>query len=208
MLFRALIVLITFVLLSNYPTTADAGFIFQNQRDSLAAKGLTFNVNDIEDYVSVYKGGNIDKDTWLGRLDLISELDLEKAGFLQGGLLHLDLMSAHGGLKPTADGMVGDLQTVNNIEGPRSNRIYEAWFQQSLLQNKFSVKLGLIDLNSEFLVSDSGNLFINSAFAIMPSMFINTGSVSIYPQPVPSARIKYSPNDSWDFLAGYFKVIL
>lgn len=85
----------------------------------MASKGLTFDPYVIEDYVSVYKGGLIDNNTWLGRFDLVSEFDLEKVGLLKGGLLHVDVMNAHGGLKPTTDHMVGDLQTVNNIEATR-----------------------------------------------------------------------------------------
>jgi len=184
---------------------ADDGIIFKSQRDFLASKGLTFDPYVIEDYVGVYKGGLIDNNTWLGRFDLVSDYDLEKAGLLKGGLLHVDVLNAHGGLKPTADHMVGDLQTVSSIEATRSTRIYEGWYQQSLFNDKFSVKFGLIDLNSEFLESDSGNLFINSSFNIMPSMFINNNSDAIYPEPVEAVRLKYSPNESFDFLTGFFQ---
>jgi porin len=184
---------------------ADSGLLFKSQRDALAAKGFTFDAHVIEDYVSVFNGGLIHKDTWLGRFDLSAELDLEKAGILKGGTVHIGMMNAHGGMKPTADGMVADLQTVSNIEAPRTTRIYEAWYNQSLLDNRLSVKFGLVDLNSEFLVSDSGNLFINSAFAIASGMFVNTDSDSIYPQPAPAVRLQYSPNDSFVFLAGLFQ---
>jgi len=184
---------------------ADNGIILKSQRDLLASKGLTFDLHAIEDYVSVYKGGLKDKDTWLGRFDFVGELDLEKAGLLKGGLLHLDILNAHGGLKPTADNLVGDLQTVSDIEATRSTRIYEGWYSQSFFDHKFSVKFGLIDLNSEFLVSDSGNLFINSSLNIMPSLFINNNSDAIYPEPVPAVRLKYSPNENFDFLAGFFQ---
>ncbi len=186
-------------------TFADDGILFKSQRDFLASKGLTFDPYVIEDYISVYKGGLIDNNTWLGRFDFVSDLDLEKAGLLQGGLLHLDLLNVHGGLKPTADHMVGDLQTVSDIEATRSTRIYEGWYQQSLFDNKFSVKFGLVDLNSEFLVSDSGNLYINSSMNIMSSFWVGNNSDAIYPEPVPAARLKYSPNENFDFLAGFFQ---
>jgi len=194
----AILVLITF-------SFADNSILFTTQRESLASKGLTFDPYVIEDYVSVYKGGLIDNNTWLGRFDLVSELDLEKAGFLKGGLLHVDILNVHGGLKPTADHMVGDLQTVSDIEATRSTRIYEGWYQQSLFDNKFSAKFGLIDLNSEFLESDSGNLYINSSLNVIPSMWVNNNSDAIYPEPVPAVRLKYSPNESFDFLAGFFQ---
>ena len=101
--------------------------------------------------------------------------------------------------------MVGDLQTVSDIEATRSTRIYEGWYQQSLFDNKFSVKFGLVDLNSEFLVSDSGNLYINSSLNIMSSFWVNNNSDAVYPEPVPAVRLKYSPNEHFDFLAGFFQ---
>jgi len=184
---------------------ADDGILFKSQRDYLASKGFTFDPYVIEDYVSVYKGGLIDNNTWLGRFDLVSELDLEKAGLFKGGLVHLDVLNAHGGLKPTADHMAGDLQTVSDIEATRSTRIYEGWYQQSLFNNVFSVKFGLIDLNSEFLVSDSGNLYINSSINLISSVWVSNNSDATYPEPVPAVRLKYSPNGSFDFLAGFFQ---
>jgi len=184
---------------------ADDGILFQSQRAFLASKGLTFDPYVMEDYVSVYKGGLIDNNTWAGRFDFVSELDLEKAGLLKGGLLHIDILNVHGGLKPTADHMVGDLQTVNDIEATRSTRIYEGWYQQSLFDNKFSVKFGLVDINSEFLVSDSGNLFINSSINTASSFWVNNNNVATYPEPVPAVRLKYSPNANLDFLVGFFQ---
>ena len=184
---------------------ADDGILFKSQRDFWASKGLTFDPYVIEDYVSVYKGGLIDNNTWLGRFDFVSEYDLEKAGLLKGGLLHVDVLNVHGGLKPTADHMVGDLQTVSDIEATRSTRIYEGWYQQSLFDNRFSIKFGLVDLNSEFLVSDSGNLYINSSLNIISSFWVSNNSDAIYPEPVPAVRLKYSPNESFDFLAGFFQ---
>lgn len=196
---------ISVFILSLSDAWADGGILFKSQRDFLASKGLTFDLHAIEDYVSVYKGGLLDKDTWLGRFDFVSELDLEKAGLLKGGLIHLDVFNAHGGLKPTADHLVGDLQTVSDIEATRSTRIYEGWFSTNLFENRFSVKFGLIDLNAEFLVSDSGNLYINSSLNLAPSMWINNNSAAIYPEPAPAVRLKYSPNENFDFLAGFFQ---
>jgi len=208
MLMRSFILLfitIPIFFLSIAYSYADNGIIFKSERAYLASEGLTFDPYVIEDYVSNYRGGLIDNNTWLGRFDLVAEYDLEKAGLLKGGLIHVDVMNVHGGLKPTADHMVGDIQTVDNIEATRSTRIYESWYQQSLFDNKFSIKFGIIDLNSEFLESDSGNLYINSSINIVPSMWVNNNDDAIYPEPVPAVRIKYSPNESFDFLTGIFQ---
>lgn len=202
---NAILYFLNILLLFTTCAFADDGLLLKSQRDFLATKGLTFDPYVIEDYVSVYRGGLIDNNTWLGRFDFVSEYDLEKAGFLKGGLLHLDVLNVNGGLKPTADHMVGDLQTVSDIEATRSTRIYEGWYQQSLFDNKFSVKFGLIDLNSDFIVSDSGNLYINSSINIISSYWVSNNSDAVYPEPVPAVRLKYSPNENFDFLAGFFQ---
>jgi porin len=202
---RSLLVSLIFLLAGDSKAWADNGILFKSQREAWASKGLTFALDMITDYVSVYKGGLVDKDTWMGRFDFTTELDLGKAGLLKGGLLHLDFLNVGGGMKPTADRMADDLQTVNNIEATRSSRIYEGWYQQSFFDNEFSVKFGLIDLNAEFLVSDSGNLFINSSLNTLPAFLIDNNNVALYPEPAPAVRLKYSPNERFVFLAGFFQ---
>ena len=185
------------------PVHADTDFLLRSQRDALAAKGLSFDLHSVVDYATVFNGGSAHRSAWLGRFDFAVNVDTERAGLYKGGTLHVDVMNAGGGgLKPTGE-MIGDLQGVDNIEASRTTRLYEAWYQQAFIDGKLSFKAGLHDLNSEFLVSDNGALYINGAFGIMPSVFLNTG-VSIYPLIAPGARVKYSPNENFDFLAGVY----
>jgi porin len=132
------------------------GFLLKSQRDSLAEKGLSFDLHSIADHVSVLNGGSVHRSSWVGRFDFVVDVDTEKAGLYKGGTLHIDVMNAGGGgLKPTGE-MVGDLQGVNNIEAPKSTRLFEAWYEQSLLDGKLSAKAGLHDVNSEFAASENG----------------------------------------------------
>ncbi len=134
--------LLVFALAAAGVSPAVAGeLLLPKERAELAEKGLSIEVRALEDYVSVMKGGTVHKDTWMGRLDVGVEVDLEKANIVKGGLVHVDVMNAHGGLKPTAD-MIGDLQTVSNIEAPRTTRLYEAWYQQAF-DETLSMKAGL-----------------------------------------------------------------
>ena len=113
----------------------------------------------------------------------------------------MDMMNAHGGLKPTAD-MIGDLQTVSNLEAPRTTRLYEVWYQQAFAEN-LTMKAGMIDFNRDFSVSENGGLYINSAFGVIPSISENT-SLSFFPLTGLGATVKYSPDKTVDFLAGVF----
>ena len=198
---RASVILIFAVAVGISPAFA-GGLLLPKEREALEAHGVSFDIHALEDYVSVFKGGSIHKDTWMGRFDFGVDVDLEKANILKGGLIHIDIMNAHGGLKPTVD-MIGDIQTVSNIEAPRTTRLYEAWYQQTFMDSKLSMKAGLHDLNSDFAASDNGGLYINSAFGITPSIFANT-TPSIYPLNTLGAMVKYAPDKSFDFMAGVY----
>ena len=179
------------------------GLLLKSQRDSLADKGVTFDLHAITDYATVLNGGNMHRSAWLGRFDFVVDVDTEKAGLYKGGTLHVDVMNAGGGgFKPTGE-MTGDLQGVNNVEAPRTTRLFEAWYEQLLLDGKLSAKAGLHDLNSEFAASENGALYLNGALGIMSSISSNTG-VSLYPLTAPGARVKYTPNENFDFLAGVY----
>lgn len=64
-----------------------------------------------------------------------------------------------------SDVYVGDLQVVSNIDAPQAVRIYELWYEQSWA-GKYSLKVGLYDLNSEFDAIDMTQLFMNSSHGI------------------------------------------
>lgn len=60
--------------------------------------------------------------------------------------------------------LVGDLQVVSNIEADEALRLYEAWYEYG--DERWSVRGGLYDLNSEFDVSEIGALFLNGSHGI------------------------------------------
>ncbi len=87
--------------------------------------------------------------------------------------------------------LVGDIQTVSNIEADNSWRIYEAWVNIPLNPIKSSLLVGLYDLNSEFDVINTGGLFLNSSHGIGPDLSSSgiTGP-SIFPVTSLAARLK------------------
>ncbi|WP_421854331.1 carbohydrate porin [Novosphingobium sp.] len=80
---------------------------------------------------------------------------------------HIDVMAAHG---PDFSGRrVGLYQTVSSIEADTLPHVYEAWVQWKP-SPALSAKAGLIDLNAEFDIQNTGSLFVNSAFGIGPEI--------------------------------------
>ncbi len=68
-----------------------------------------------------------------------------------------------------------------------------------------SLKAGLIDLNADFDVNETGALFIGSSHGI-GTEFAQTGDngPSIFPSTSLAARLEYAPTDAWSFRFGAF----
>jgi porin len=125
----------------------------------------------------------------LDNLDLLADLDLEKAAGWAGFTVHAHLLSNNGG-QPNDD--AGSLQGVNNIEVARQGlRLYEFWLEAPLGAGA-TVRAGLYDLNSEFYANDSAGLLINPTFGI-GSELAATGpnGPSIFPSTALGLRVNF-----------------
>ena len=62
-------------------------------------------------------------------------------------------------------------------------KLFEAWYQQNLFQEQFSVLAGLYDVSSEFdVISSASELFVNSSFGTNPTFaFSGKNGPSIFP---------------------------
>ncbi len=178
--------------------TDKAGF-----RDKLEEKGISFEVVYTGESVSNTEGGIENTDSYLGNLDITMTLDTGQAGLWDDGTFFVYILENHGGRKPTAE-FIGDLQAVSNIEASHNTlRLYEIWYEQQFLDNTFSVLLGQHDLNSEFVVTEYGGLFLNSSFGIQPDISANV-PVSIFPVAAPGVRIKWQPNKGFYIMAAVY----
>lgn len=122
---------------------------------------------------------------YMDNIDIEAGFDIKDASFFFYGL---------GNQGNSISEIVGDVQTVSNIDSENSWRLYEAWVNKPLPSIKSSVLIGLYDLNSEFDVVNAGGLFINSSHGIGPD-FSSSGITgpSIFPLTSLTARLKINP---------------
>lgn len=87
--------------------------------------------------------------------------------------------------------LVGDLQTVSNVDADRGTRVIEAWLDVPLIA-PVSLRFGRYDFNSEFDVIDVGGLFLNSSHGIGADI-AQTGAAgpSIFPRTALALRLHY-----------------
>jgi len=109
-------------------------------------------------------------------------------GLPRGGRFQVSGIAIRGG-QPSAE-LIGDAQVASNIEAEPANRLYEIWYRQDFSSLPLRFRLGIIDLNSYFNVTDSASYLLNSSFGISPALAANA-PFSIYPKPGYGATLRY-----------------
>lgn len=100
---------------------------------------------------------------YVDNLDLMLLLDLEKITGWNGASFYVHTISNYGG---NPGEYIGSKMGISNIETSDSWRVFELFLQQNLFDNKLSIYMGLLDLNSLFDVKQVGALFLNPAHGI------------------------------------------
>jgi len=138
------------------------------------------------------------KNYGLDNLDIKLSLDGEKIAGIKGSSALLYVLSNHGG-KPVVEGdHTAGLDNIETPEGANTVKLYQAWIQQTFLDERLSVLAGLYDLNSEFYVTESSGIFIQPVYGIGAEM-AGTGQngPSVFPTASFGMRAKFET-------AGYY----
>lgn len=139
------------------------------------------------DYWKNTNGGIHEDHAYLSNLDLTLEIDAAEAWGRQGGTAFVHVL--YNNSKTLSGNIVGDAQTVSNIDNDHVIRLYELWYEQTFGNDK-SLKFGLYDLNSEFDAIDTAGLFLNSSHGIGPD-YSQTGENGPSIFPVTSLAVRY-----------------
>lgn len=156
----------------------------------MAERGVTIEAAYTADVFSIVHGGLRHGQVYLDNIDLMLTLDGQSLFGWTGFTAYVHALDNNGG---SPSGYAGDAQVLSNIDAPDAATIFEAWCQQEFLAGRLSLRLGLYDVNSEFDVLDSAQLFLNSSHGIGPG-FSQAGEngPSIFPVTSVGLRINYN----------------
>ena len=174
---------------------------FVKVRNSFAQAGINFSINYTVDILGNTAGG-IDRDVhYVGLLEAAVELDFEKSLGVRGLTFYTSGYQIHG--TSISGESIGSIAAVSDIEAYPSWRLFEAWFEQKLINDTLSIRFGQIAADAEFFSSDGGGNFINSTFgwSTISSDNIPVGG-PIYPIATPGVRVAYEPNKNLILMAG------
>ncbi|TDU70612.1 OprB family porin [Prosthecobacter fusiformis] len=144
------------------------------------------------------------------------DLDTEKLGWWNGGHFHVSGVSLEG--RPFADTYVGDLNKTNLVDFPADTRLWQAYYQQDLFNDKLIIKAGLMSVDRDFILPELYNSlasinFMNQTF-FFPTMAFNLYDIPGFPEgshSLPStpyaalgALVKWQPVESFYIQAAIY----
>lgn len=133
--------------------------------------------------------------TRVSHLDLKLKADLEKAAGWKGGSAMINVLS-NGGWGPNAR-HVGGQMGVTNIEvgSPTTTRLFQAWLQQSLFDDRLEVLAGLYPIDSEFFTMDSAGVLLGPQYGT-PADLAQTRGPSIFNNSAFGLRARWNIDKS------------
>ena len=185
--------------LLNQPTLAGE---FLGYRPKAETNGVVLSLQSVSDMLGNTTGGQSQGGTYSGLLNLGLAADLQKAVGWEGASFKNTWLWLYG--NDVSSKFIGNSLTASSIAGQPAFRCYELWLQQNLLHDAISLRGGMIPVDTEFMVSDTANLFVNSTFgppAVFTMNMPNGGPT--YPMATPGLRLALQPS-SWLTLRSAF----
>lgn len=140
---------------------------------------------------------------YTGVLNFGADIDLEKLIGWKGASIHNNWFWLSG--RDASEDLVGNFLTISNIAGFNTLRMDELWFQQNLLDDRISIRLGQIRADTEFVISETSALFLNATLGFPAFMYMNLPDGGpVYPMGTPGIRLALTPVPSFTFRTAVF----
>ncbi|KAA2237760.1 carbohydrate porin [Salinarimonas soli] len=172
-------------------------------RSFLSSKGIDYSLTYIGEVLRNARGGSRTGTIGQGRFDLQIDADLDRLLGWKGAAFHTNLYQIHGtGLSRY---YVNNLLVTSGIEALPSTRLYELWLEQKFLEGAVAIRAGQLAADTEFFVSQTAGLFVNSTFGWPGYAGANLPSGGpAYPLATPGVRVKLAPTDGVTLMVGLF----
>jgi porin len=170
---------------------------------ALADHGMSLDVQTTNDLLGNPTGGRAQGVTDVGETEMRLGVDLQKAVGLQGGLFNVSALQHYGAGLSARD--IDNLNIVSSVEALRSTYLYELWYQQSVLNGAVDLRVGQLGADQEFLITQYGGWFVNSAFGwpTLPSVDLPSGGPAA-PLATPGLRLRVRPSEPLTLLVAAF----
>ena len=138
-----------------------------------------------------------------GLLTLSVNADLGDLAGLDGWYLYGSVFQIHG--RGISQDLVGNLQTISNIEATRATKLYNLWIMKDFMDGRLNVRIGQEGANDEMMLSSQAQLFLNSSFGYPALLAANLPSGGPnYPIAAPMTRWVWQLSDALSWSGAIF----
>lgn len=158
----------------------------------LEKKGIKLGISTVNEIWGNTMGGLQSGCVSTSLLQGATAIDLEKLIGWKGAHFYSRWLYLYG--QDPSTSLVGDIFTVSNIAGYSTFRNIDLWVEQELFDKKISLRVGQLEADSDFAISDYGAIFINATFgwpAFLYTSIPNNGPN--YPVGAPGVYLKLKP---------------
>jgi porin len=166
--------------------------------------GIDITLNYIDEVFGVLSGGINRRSSYEGRFEFSVDADLQKLTGWGGATTHVTVYNIHNGGHTVAEN-VGSIADPSNIDAVPTTRLFTAWFQQNAFDDRFSLRIGQLAADDEFITSPTAAGLINGTFGWAGLLAANmTSGGPAYPLATPGARLALKPTEELTVLAAVF----
>ena len=164
-------------------------------RAALKDKGIDITLVSIDELFGVLSGGINRQASYEGRFEFSVDTDLQKLIGWNGATTHVTVYQLRSTSRDAVDN-VGSIGGPSNIDALATTRLFTAYFQQNLFDDKLSIRIGQIAADDEFLNSPTANGLINGTFGWASLASANMlGGGPAFPLATPGVRVAVKPTD-------------
>lgn len=174
-------------------------------RTELAKAGLELGITYVGEGFAGVSGGTQRGAVYDGQILGSLDADLAKMAGWKGAKAHVDAFDVHGESPSDEFADNRNLMLFSSIESLPTLRLWTLWLEQSLFDDKLSIRLGQLAADKEFIISDTAVNLINATFgwpALTSSDMIQSGPG--YPFSAPGVRLQVKPLSHLTMLAAAF----
>ena len=141
------------------------------ERTRLEKEGVTFDFNNIADFLTDATGSQEHHLTYFGRFRFTTDIDFNKLSGFDGELFFSPIWQYGQNLSTQ---YLHTNTLTSSIAGPNSVRIDQFWYQQGFFDSMLKIKLGQVAAVNEFGATDFFDILLNDELGYAPNAIFNT----------------------------------
>jgi porin len=172
-------------------------------KKALCERGFNLQVNFIGEVFGNPTGGVKQGARYEQRLELGLDGDMDQIAGIKGLTFHVNSYGIAG--ESVSIFNLYNYSTITFIEAHPGWLLFEAWAEYKFAGDKLSVRAGQLAADSDFFISEMGQLYLNSTYG-WPNLFANDlpSGGPAYPFATPGVRVKVYASDQLNLVAAVF----